>query len=88
VFYKPEKFDNILYGYRYIISILLVRNIKYYNTILDLVYKKREVYIVCTHKKKRFRETINKRLDFFKLIFGEYSLLESNSIVGLRTRLG
>jgi hypothetical protein len=68
-------------------SILLVRNIKRHGTVLNLVYKKQEVYIVYTYKERYFREATNKRLDFFELIFGEYSSLKSNSIVGLWTRL-
>jgi hypothetical protein len=83
VFYKPKKFNNTPYSYYYTISILLVYNIKYYSTILDLIYKKREVYIVYTYKERYFREATNKQLDFIKLIFSKCSLFESNSIVRL-----
>jgi hypothetical protein len=69
-------------------SFLSVRNIKCRDAAVDLARKKREVYIVCTQEEKRFREATNNWLDFFKLIFGECSSLESNSVVGLRTRLG
>jgi hypothetical protein len=54
MFYKPKEFDNTPYSYCYTISILLVRNIKRYNAVLNLVYKKQEVYIVYTYKERHF----------------------------------
>ena len=85
---KSEEFDNTSHCQGHAMSILSVRNIKRHSAALNLTCKKQEVHIVYTHKEQYFREVTNKRLDFFKLIFGECNLLESNSIVGLRTRHG
>jgi len=54
VFYKFKKFNNIFYNYYYIINILLIYNIKYYNIIFNLIYKKQEIYIIYIYKKKYF----------------------------------
>lgn len=84
---KSEEFDNTSHRQGHAMSILSVYNIKRRSVTLYLACKKREVHIVCTHEERHFREVTNERLDFFKLIFGECSLLESNSIVGLWTKL-
>lgn len=69
--HKSEEFDNTSYRQVHAVSILSVHNIKRRGAALDLVCKKQEVHIVCTHEERHFREATNKRLDFFKLIFGE-----------------
>jgi hypothetical protein len=54
VFYKLKEFNSTFYNYYYIINILLIRNIKYYNIIFNFIYKKQKVYIIYIYKEKYF----------------------------------
>lgn len=59
-FYSFIEFDNTSYNNSYTISVLLINNIKYYGTILNLVGKKGKVYLINYNKKGGIKDIINK----------------------------
>lgn len=67
-FYSFIEFDNTSYNNSYTISVLLINNIKYYGTILNLVGKKGKVYLINYNKKEVLKILLINKLSFLSYL--------------------
>jgi hypothetical protein len=85
MFPEPEELNNTSYYKYYIISILLIYNIKCRSAALHFARQEREIYVIYSHKIRSIRKFANKGLELIKLILYKSLSPKSYRIIRLRT---